>query len=137
MEIILKGRCVVRGKASGTAMVTDKPVCYVGGVNTMTGEFTEHGHPWCGKCQKDMILVFPTGKGSTGGSYVLYETAYNGVGPAAIINNKIEQVTAVGSILGEIPTVDQVEPNPIEVIKDGDFVEIDADNGIIKVRRPD
>jgi len=135
MELLLKGRTVVKGKASGIAVVTDKPVCFVGGIDVETGEFIEHEHPLFGTRLKGRVLVYPTGKGSTGGSYVLYEAASNGVGPAAIINNRIEQVTAVGAILSEIPTVDQVEPNPIDVIKNGDFVEIDATAGTIKVTR--
>ncbi|MGI6084777.1 MAG: aconitase X swivel domain-containing protein [Acetivibrionales bacterium] len=137
MEMIFSGRTVVKGKASGIAMVTDKPVCYVGGIDTDTGEFTEHDHPWFKQSVKGKILVYPTGKGSTGGSYVIYEAACNGVGPAAIINNRIEQVTAVGVILGEIPTIDQVQPDPIAFIKDGDFLEVDATNGIVRVIRDD
>lgn len=135
MEIILKGRTVVKGKAKGEALVTDKPISFVGGIDTKTGEFIEHEHPLFRQNIAGRILVYPTGKGSTGGSYVLYEAAYNGVGPAAIINNRIEQVTAVGSVLSEIPVIDQVEPDPVKYIKTGDFVEIDAAKGIIKVIR--
>jgi predicted aconitase with swiveling domain len=135
MEIILKGRPVVKGKTAGEAFVADKPVCFVGGIDVQSGDFIEHEHPFYGKNVAGKVLVYPTGKGSTGGSYVLYEATYNGVGPAAIINQRIEQVTAVGAILSEIPVIDQVEPDPVLTIRDGDYVELDATNGVIKVTR--
>ena len=135
MELELTGRTVVKGTASGYALVCDKTVGFVGGIDTETGEFCEHDHPLYQTNIKDKVLVYPTGKGSTGGSYILYEAACNGVGPAAIINRKIEQVTAVGAILAEIPTVDQLVPDPVDSIQTGDFVEVDATNGRVRVIR--
>ena len=134
-----KARSLVKGTVVGEALVSSEPVCFVGGIDVETGIFTEKGHPLYGKCGKGKVLVFPTGKGSTGGSYVLYEVTENGVGPAAIINQEIEQVTVVGCIISRIPTVDRVEADPVQVIKDGDLVEVDATNGIIKIlnRRED
>ena len=134
-EITLKGRTVVKGKAAGEALVCNEAICYVGGVNLKTGDFTEKGHAFFGKNVKGKVLVYPTGKGSTGGAYSLYAVVTNGAGPAAIINRQIEQVTAVGAVISEIPVMDQVEPDPIETIKTGDHVEVDATNGIVKVTR--
>ncbi|MFP3042542.1 DUF126 domain-containing protein [Treponema primitia] len=135
MKFEIKGRQVVRGKASGKALVTDEPICYLGGVDVKTGIITEVGHPLYGKSIAGKVLVFPTGKGSTGGSYLIYEAASNGVGPCAMINRKIEQVTAVGCIIAEIPVLDRLEQDPISTIKDDDFVEVDADNGVITITR--
>ena len=135
MEITLKGRKCVKGKARGIAMVCNEDICFVGGINIETGDFTEEGHAFYGMNVKDRILVYPTGKGSTGGAYCLYAAKVNNVGPAAIINRNVEQVTAVGAIIAEVPMVDCVEPDPIEIIKTGDLVEVDADNGIITVFR--
>lgn len=133
MELFLRGRTVVKGRASGYALVTDKTISFVGGVDVRTGEFTEHDHPLYQKNVRDTVLVYPTGKGSTGGAYILYEAAYNHVAPAAIINHRIEQVTAVGAILAEIPTMDQVIPDPVQTIHTGDWVEVDATEGVIRV----
>ncbi|MCD4738089.1 MAG: DUF126 domain-containing protein, partial [Anaerolineae bacterium] len=66
-------------------------------------------------------LVFPTGKGSTVGSYVLYQLAVNGLAPAAIINAESEPIGAVGAIIGGIPMVDRV---PISHIQTGDRVQV-------------
>lgn len=135
MDTTYKARSLVKGKAVGEALVSSEPVCFVGGINVETGVFTEKGHPLYGQCGKDKILVFPTGKGSTGGSYVLYEATKNGVGPAAIINQEIEQVTVVGCIISKIPTVDRMEEDPVQVIHTGDIVEIDATNGTVTIRK--
>jgi hypothetical protein len=133
MTKILRGRKVVGGKAKGAALVTAEPICFLGGVDVKTGIITEVGHPLKGKCMAGKVLVFPTGKGSTGGSYLIYEAVSNGVGPCAMINRNVEQVTAIGCIIAEVPMVDRVDPDAIEAIKDGDLVEVNADEGIITV----
>ncbi|MFX1559059.1 MAG: aconitase X swivel domain-containing protein, partial [Promethearchaeota archaeon] len=74
--------------------------------------------------------VFPTGKGSTVGSYVLYALKKAEKAPLAIINKTTDPVVAVGCIISEIPAVDQIE---IEKIKSGQKVEVDADNGVVSV----
>ncbi len=133
MEKILHGRKVVGGKSRGAALVTSEPICFLGGVDVTTGIITEVGHPLKGKSIAGKVLVFPTGKGSTGGSYLIYEAVNNGVGPCAMINRNVEQVTAIGCIIAEIPMVDKLDCDPVTAIKDGDIVEIDADAGIVKV----
>jgi len=133
MEKKLHGRKVVGGKARGPALVTSEPICFLGGVDVNTGMITEVGHPLKGKCIAGKVLVFPTGKGSTGGSYLIFEADSNGVGPCAMINRNVEQVTAIGCIIAEIPMVDKLDSDPVAAIKDGDMVEVDADNGVVKV----
>jgi hypothetical protein len=133
MEKILHGRKVVGGKSQGAALVTSEPICFLGGVDVTTGIITEVGHPLKGKSIAGKVLVFPTGKGSTGGSYLIYEAVNNGVGPCAMINRNVEQVTAIGCIIAEIPMVDKLDCDPVMAIKDGDIVEVDADAGIVKV----
>jgi hypothetical protein len=133
MEKILHGRKVVGGKAKGPALVTSEPICFLGGVDVKTGTITEVSHPLKGKCIAGKVLVFPTGKGSTGGSYLIYEAVSNGVGPCAMINRAVEQVTAIGCIIAEIPMLDNMDQDPITAIKDGDIVEVDAEQGVVKV----
>ena len=136
-EIILKGKTVVGGKAEGEALVSPEPICFLGGVNPENGMLTEKGHALEGELMGGKILVFPTGKGSTGGSYLIYETSSNGVGPRAILNCKVEVVTVVGAIISEIPMLDQLEPDPIKEIETGDYVYVDADQGIVRIIKKD
>ena len=82
-----------------------------------------------GKSVKGKVLVFPTGKGSTVGSYTLYRMKKNGVAPAGIINSECETVVAVGAIISEIPCIDRID---ISRIKTGDRVRIE--NGMVIVK---
>jgi len=92
----LKGRQIMTGYATGEAIVSRAPIGFYGNVDPKTGIVIEHGHELEGKCIKDKILVFPNGKGSTVGSYVIYGLKKNGVAPAAIINKETETIVAAG-----------------------------------------
>ena len=133
-EIILKGHKVAKGKAQGEALVSKSPISFLGGVNSDTGIIVEQGHELEGMSVADKILIFPIGKGSTGGSYKIYELACNNKAPRAIINLRADPVVAVGAIMGSIPMMDKPEQDPFEIIKTGDFVEVDADQGLVRVR---
>lgn len=133
MPIVLKGKCVCRGKAEGEALVSKQPIGFNLGMDAKTGTVTEFRHELEGKSVKDKILVFPHGKGSTGGSFVIYQIARMGTGPKAMINVKAENIIAVGAIMAGIPTVHQLDQDPLAVIETGDYVRVDADNGIVEV----
>jgi len=120
----LKGRVIYRGKVAGEALVTNQPISFYGGVDPDTGVVLEKGHELQGISVKGKILVFPTGKGSTVGSYSLYRMKKNGTAPAGMINRECETVVAVGAIISEIPCVDKIE---ISRLKTGDLLQIDGD----------
>jgi hypothetical protein len=126
----MKGRTISPGKAEGEAIVSPEPIGFYGGIDIKTGIVIEKGHPLEGKSVKDKIFVFPCGKGSTVGSYVIYGIKKNGVAPAGIINKETETIVATGVILAGIPCVDQIV---IEKIKNGDNIFLDADNGIVEI----
>jgi predicted aconitase with swiveling domain len=99
-------------------------ISFFGGVDPETGVVVERGHELEGQRISGKVLVFPTGKGSTVGSYTLYRLKANGKAPAAIVNAECEPITAVGCIIAEIPCVDQV---PGGEIKTGMWVMVDGD----------
>jgi predicted aconitase with swiveling domain len=126
----VKGRMINPGKARAKAIVSKEPIGFYGGINAKTGIVIEKGHELEGESVKGKVLVFPCGKGSTVGSYVIYGLAKNGVGPAAIINKETETIVATGDILAGIPCVDGID---IDQIKTGDMLEIDADKALVKI----
>lgn len=126
----MKGRIISPGKAEGEAIVSIEPIGFYGGIDIRTGVVIEKGHPLEGKSVKGKILVFPCGKGSTVGSYVIYGLKKNGVAPAGIINKETETIVATGVILAGIPCVDKID---IDKIKDGNKIFLDADNGEVKI----
>lgn len=127
---VLSGRIIKPGTAEGVALVSAQPIGFLGGVDPETGLIVEPGHPLEGRSVVGRILVFPNGKGSTVGSYVLYRMAQTGTAPAAIINAESEAIVAVGAIIADIPMVDQVD---ITKIRTGDRVRLDGDQ--LAVRR--
>jgi len=121
----LTGRVIYKGKVQGEALVTSQPISFYGGVDPATGTIIEKGHELQGQSVKGKILVFPTGKGSTVGSYTLYRMKKNGTAPSGMINEECETVVAVGVIISEIPCVDKID---ISKIKTGDKILIENDS---------
>ena len=115
----LHGRVIKSGRADGRALVSPAPIGFLGGVDPDTGIVLEPGHPLQGQSVAGKVLVFPTGKGSTVGSYTILRLARSGHAPAAIVNAESEAIVAVGAIIADIPMVYQVD---ITQIQDGDWV---------------
>ena len=126
----LHGRKIYQGQVQGEALVTSMGISFFGGVDPDTGVIVETGHELEGQSISGKVLVFPTGKGSTVGSYTLYRLKRNGLAPAAIINAQCETITAVGCIIAEIPCVDQIS---IEQLTTGMLVRVDGEAGTIEL----
>jgi predicted aconitase with swiveling domain len=131
MSLVLHGRSIYRGQAGGKALVSPQAISFFGGVDPDSGVVTEKGHTLEGQSICGKVLVFPTGKGSTVGSYTLYRLKHSGAAPAAIVNAECETITAVGCIIAEIPCVDQVE---IRRIPDGARVWVDGGSGTLTIQ---
>jgi predicted aconitase with swiveling domain len=131
MEI--KARGISRGIGKGKVLLSKEPLSFLGGVDAKTGIVLEKGHPLEGKCVAGRVLVFPRGKGSTVGSYVMLGLKKNGVAPAAIINLEAETIIAVGAIISEIPMVDKPERDIFELLGEGVEVEVDGGKGRIRL----
>jgi len=136
-ELVITGRKVVGGQASGEALVTNQPISFMGGVDPMTGIVVEKGHDLEGSSIAGKVLVFPTGKGSTGGSYMIYEMSKRGTGPAAILNLRSEPVVAVGAVISRIPMIDKLSRTSFQDISSGDHVKVDACKGEITIIKHD
>ena len=126
----LQGRKIFGGCAEGQALVTGMGISFFGGVDPETGIVVEKGHELEGQSAKGKILVFPTGKGSTVGSYTLYRLRHAGAAPSAIVNAACETITAVGCIIAEIPCVDQIA---IQELRSGDRLRVDGETGTVEV----
>jgi predicted aconitase with swiveling domain len=127
----MQGRSIYPGVAQGEALVTSQAISFFGGIDPETGCVVERGHTLEGQYIGGKVLVFPTGKGSTVGSYTLYRLKHNGHAPLAILNAECETITAVGCIIAEIVCVDQL---PIQDIPMGSRVLID--NNQVRIENP-
>ncbi len=136
--IAIRGRIISRGVGRGRVLLSRDDVSFLGGVDAETGVVVEPGHALEGQCIAGRVLVFPRGKGSTVGSYVLYGLARRGLAPAAIVNVEAEIIVAVGAILAEVPMLDRLEVDPYEVLRDGDEVVVASrgDEGVLCLVTP-
>jgi predicted aconitase with swiveling domain len=128
--VVFQGRPICAGTAEGEALVTTMGISFFGGVDPDSGVVVEKGHELEGQTVAGKILVFPTGKGSTVGSYTIYRLSKAGKAPLAILNAECEPITAVGCIIAGIPCIDQI---PIEQIATGDHLRLDGTDGLVEM----
>ncbi|MFQ6089216.1 MAG: DUF126 domain-containing protein [Candidatus Methanofastidiosia archaeon] len=125
--MILKGRKISKGEAQGYVLRIDA-LSFLGGVD-LKGKIIDEKNSGFGKNIQGKILVFPHGKGSTVGSYVLYGLKRRGFAPKAIVNEESEPIVAVGAIISEIPMVDKID---ISKLKEEDKILVDADEALVE-----
>lgn len=129
----LKCRIISKGQAQGEALVSNDPISFLGGVDPLTGQVIDSKHELNGQNIKDKILIIPGGKGSTVGSYVIFQMAKSKTAPKAIICLKAEPIIATGAIMAEIPMVDNIEGNIMDLVSSGMKIEVDAEKGEIRI----
>jgi hypothetical protein len=133
--IVLHGRKVVGGSVQGEALVTRQTISGWGGIDPKTGTIIELRHELRGKSFKDKILVFPGAKGSSGWSAFFHMARLNGAAPKGFLFNKMSTKIALGLVVTHAPALTDFDRDPLTVIETGDWVEIDADQGIVRVTK--
>lgn len=118
----LSGRAIVDGEAEGDVLYSRQDISFLGGVDPETGVVRSEGDIQ-GESVQDKVLVFPTGAGSTVGSYVIYWLRRSGHAPAAIVNARADPVIAAGAVMAKVPMVDRVD---VEALADADRVTVDG-----------
>ncbi len=127
--MLIKGQCVVPGIVKGTTIVSKEPISFLGDIDPQTGQIVTKSHPLQGEFISDKIFVFPCGKGSTVGSYIIFQLYKNGKAPRAMINSKVEAIVAVGAIISNIPLIHEVD---ISKIPPNVEIFLNATDGLIE-----
>jgi predicted aconitase with swiveling domain len=134
---VYKCRSIVKGSGAGEAIVSKEAMCFYL-CDPETGDVIERNHPIQGRSIAGKILVLKSGKGSSvvqvDGFYQLWVRKNL---PAAIILKEAEPVIVSSAVVTSATMVDRMEADPFEVIHDGDWVEVDADAGEVRVGRRD
>ena len=131
--MVLKGNCVNRGKAEGEAIVIKTPFSFLGELNADTGKIASPFHEQFGHSIENKVLVIPTGKGSSMGPIIGWYAMKANNNPTAIVCVEAESIIASVAITSNIPMVDKLDKNPLDVIKSGDYVKVDATAGIVEI----
>ncbi len=98
-------KILVSGKVEGIVLKSNKPINFLGTVDKKTGIISDKNHDLFEKPIKDVILVFPSGVGSSVGAYTIYSIKSNNVAPLAMICQKADLTVATGCALANIPLV--------------------------------
>ena len=126
----MKGRRIRPGRATGKALACTSPLSFLGGVDPSSGKILD---PECNARDVSVsgkILCFPHGRGSTVGSYSMYQLKLNGFAPKAIVNRSAEAIVATGAIMAGIPMVDGID---VSLVTSGDRIVVDADRGTVEL----
>jgi predicted aconitase with swiveling domain len=132
-DIILSGRAVVPGIAEGEALVTHDTISGWGGVDAMTGTIIESHHELKGQSFAGKVLVFPGAKGSSGWSAVFHTARLAGKAPLAMVFNVMTTKIALGAVVMRVPSITDLDRDPLTLIATGDRVLVDADQGLVKI----
>jgi predicted aconitase with swiveling domain len=132
-RLVLRGRKVVGGVAEGEALVTRDTISGWGGVNAMEGTIIEARHELRGRSFAGKILVFPGAKGSSGWSVAFHTARLAGKAPKALVFNEMTTKVALGAVVMRVPSVTDLDRDPLEVIETGDWVRVDGDAGTVEV----
>jgi isopentenyl phosphate kinase/predicted aconitase with swiveling domain len=113
VKMKLKGKIIYPGKCRGKVLFLHAPLSFYGGVDPDTGKIIQDNHPQKGKSLQNKIVVLSNSTGSTVGSWTILRLAENKKAPLAFITENCDSVLATGSILAEIPHLDNI---PIKLL---------------------
>ena len=128
-------RPIVEGKVTGSVLLSPSPISFLGDVDSETGKIIDPESPIYGKNLKDTIFVFPRGRGSTVGSYIIYGLKVNDVSPLALVAEEAETIVIAGAILADIPLVDLPDKDLFSILETGDTVTIDTSEKTLKIQK--
>jgi len=131
--IVLHGRKVSGGSAEGEALVTRGSLGGYGTFDLTTGNIVDVDHEWLGQNVKGKVLVFRTAQGSSAWTIAHQALRMADLSPAAYVIRENNPQTALGSVVGRLPSVTDLDQDPTEIISSGDWVRVDADRGVVEV----
>lgn len=132
-SFLIHGRCIVPGKVTAEAVVCKTRISFWGGYDPANGIITEKDSPLEGTSLDHKIAFFISTKGSSGTANCLNLAKRYGTQPAAFVNTELDSLAVIGCIVNEIPMMSDLDMDPFSAIKTGDWIEMDAGAGIIKV----
>jgi predicted aconitase with swiveling domain len=130
---IFRCRKIADGVARGPVLISHDSICFYM-VSPDTGIIVEQDHAALGQSIAGKVIIFPSGKGS---SVVqmdgLYKLQLKGFQPKAMIIEKAETVLVATAIILRIPLVDRVDAAFYEAVVNGDMVEVDASQEVVRL----
>jgi len=120
-------KILVAGKVQGIVLKSESSINFLGTVDKKTGIISDNNHELFGKSIKDVILMFPSGVGSSVGAYTIYSIKSHNTAPLAMICQKADLTVATGCALANIPLI-TITRKEFNSIKNGMKISLDTDS---------
>ena len=120
-------KILVKGKVEGIILKSETPINFLGTVDKKTGIISDKNHELFEKSIKNLVLVFPSGVGSSVGAYTIYSIKSNNSAPLAMICKKADLTVATGCALSNIPMV-IVSAEEFSSFKNGQKISLDTES---------
>ena len=124
---VFRGRQLVGGTASGSALVCTRPISGWGGIDPGSGRIVETGHPQRGESLAGRVLVIPGAKGSSGWSGQFHLAKLLGTAPAAIVTASVNSKLALGLTVLGVPAMTDLPSELWSSVRTGDWVELSGE----------
>ena len=108
---------------------------HISGIDPRTGSIIETRHELKGVSFAGKVLVFPGAKGSSGWSSQFHVARLMGKAPAAMLFNEMTTKIALGAVVTHAPALTDFDRDPLSCIETGDWVKVDADRGVVEIRK--
>ncbi|MDR3364665.1 MAG: DUF126 domain-containing protein [Clostridiales Family XIII bacterium] len=129
-KIRIKGRAEWPGIAEAEALVSPIPLEGFDNVDPAKGYTTERNHPLFKIPYEGKVLVFPSPRGS--GGFMGYG---RGKLPAAFVHTEGNTLSIACVMCARVPSMTDFETDPVPLIKTGDRVLVNADDGYIEITK--
>ncbi|NIJ35898.1 putative aconitase with swiveling domain [Sphingopyxis panaciterrae] len=99
--MLIRGRALIEGMASGAVLRLTEPLSLWGGVDLSTSRIVDASHPQQGATLAGRLLAMPGSRGSSSSSSALVELARSKRAPAGIVTTRGDPILTIGALVAE------------------------------------
>lgn len=119
----------------GEAVISEEGFSPRYDLDRWSGLITKPGHKLEGVNIRDKICFFPTAKGGIAAGWAFHDIKNKNIAPRAFIFGVTNPVMVQGAVFANITITEGLSCNPVEVIRNGDWVRVDTSRKVIEVLR--
>ncbi len=121
--------------AEGEAVVSQEGFSARYDYDRYRGVISRETHELFGQSIVGKVAVFRTSKGGVATSWMMLDMVVRGTCPAGFIFGRTNPVMVQGAVLANVALMDELEPDPLAVIRTGDYVRMEPEAGVVEVIR--
>lgn len=133
--VVLTGHSGVGDPVEGEALVSPEGFSARYDLDRATGVIARESHALHGQSIAGKVFVCPVAKGGFATSWALLDLKARDLAPVAMLFGWANPVMVQGAVLAGVALMDRLTPDPMEVVRTGDWVRVDPKAGRVEVRR--